>query len=64
MWESDCLLADDVVSFSTVPAGTHVGYNGTDVLYINEETGLIDVIDSAQDFITYFNALGFKSINV
>ena len=49
---------------STITAGTRIGYNGTDVLTLNRCTGKIDMVESAQDFITYFHELGFRSINV
>lgn len=49
---------------STITAGTHVAYNGTDVLTLNRCTGKIDMIESAQDFITYFHELGLSSVMV
>jgi hypothetical protein len=42
----------------TLKAGSHVAYNGTDIMILNRCSGLIQQVLSAQDFITYFHVLG------
>ncbi len=44
--------------------GSRVAYNGTDVFFINRCSGQIDRLDAAQDFITFFDALGFGPLFV
>ena len=43
--------------YANLPVGTVVSYNGTDLLTLNRCTGLIEEVDSAQDFINYFHQL-------
>ena len=42
----------------TLEKGSHVAYNGTDIMVLNRCSGLIQQVLSAQDFITYFHVLG------
>ena len=44
--------------------GDPITYNGTDSLVLNKCTGLVDEIDSAQDLISFFHALGLTSVTV
>jgi hypothetical protein len=48
----------DIDWYRISKAGSHVAYNGTDIMILNRCTGLIQQVLSVQDFITYFHVLG------
>ncbi|KAM6476642.1 hypothetical protein HDV62DRAFT_402587 [Trichoderma sp. SZMC 28011] len=46
------------------PEGSHITYNGTDWLYLDDCTGRIKRVDSAQDYITALHAQGLTEVKV
>ncbi|KAK0930958.1 hypothetical protein LTR48_006479 [Friedmanniomyces endolithicus] len=45
-------------STGTAHKGSHIGYNGTDILLLDPCSELIEQVLSAQDLITYYHELG------
>ena len=57
------VLVDSINTlFRTVKPGQRITYNGTDSLVLNKCTGLADEVDSAQDTLSLFKALGHTEI--
>ncbi|KHN94942.1 uncharacterized protein MAM_07169 [Metarhizium album ARSEF 1941] len=46
------------------PEGTHITYNGTDWLHLDECTGKIKQVDSAQDYITALHEQGVATLKI
>ncbi|KAH8647805.1 hypothetical protein BX600DRAFT_503171 [Xylariales sp. PMI_506] len=63
-WYLDGVIGNFTKFPITLKSGDSLTYNGTDSLIINQETGLVDQIDSTQDLITFFHELGLTSITV
>ncbi|KAJ5432825.1 uncharacterized protein N7458_011981 [Penicillium daleae] len=64
-WKMNGVLGANFTLFLTpLKAGSSVTYNGTDLLLLDECTGLIRNDYIAQDLISYFHAMGLSAITV
>ncbi|KAJ5369296.1 uncharacterized protein N7496_009056 [Penicillium cataractarum] len=64
-WKMNGVLGANFTLFPTpLKAGSSVTYNGTDLLILDECTGLIIHDYIAQDLISYFHAMGLTAITV
>lgn len=57
-------MSSNIVESSNKPEGSHITYNGTDWLYLDDCTGRIKRVDSAQDYITALHAQGLTEVKV
>ncbi|KAJ5114164.1 hypothetical protein N7456_002698 [Penicillium angulare] len=64
-WKMDGVLGKNFTLFPTpLKPGSHVTYNGTDFLVLDECTGQVREDYIAQDLISYFHAMGLDAITV
>ncbi|KAH6995169.1 hypothetical protein EDB80DRAFT_877044 [Ilyonectria destructans] len=63
-WKMNGITSANMTLPTTLDPGSPVTYNGTDFLILDDCTGLVKEVHMAQDFITFFHALGLEAVTV